>query len=93
MFEMIQGLFQKHLFKISVIFLFLFTQAGTVMAQGDSLKTQTMSPVDMAGTMRSNGKIYVVVAVLVIILAGLFTYLTRLDRKITRLEKGTWKDT
>ena len=93
MFKTIQGPFQKHLFKCSVIFLILFTGARTVMAQVDSVKTQTMAPVDMAGTMRSNGKIYVVVAVLVIILAGLFTYLTRLDRKITRLEKGTWKDT
>ena len=37
--------------------------------------------------MRSNGKIYVVVTVVVIILIGLFLYLIRLDRKITRLEK------
>jgi CcmD family protein len=37
--------------------------------------------------MRSNGKIYVVVAVIVVILIGLFVYLVRLDRKITRLEK------
>ena len=62
------------------------------MAQGDTVKTQSIPPVDMAGTMRSNGKIYVVVTVLVIILCGLFFYLTRLDRKISRLEKGNWKD-
>jgi CcmD family protein len=37
--------------------------------------------------MRSNGKIYVVVAVIVIILIGLIVYLVRLDRKITKLEK------
>jgi CcmD family protein len=37
--------------------------------------------------MRNNGKIYVVVAVLVVILVGLFAYLVRLDKKITRLEK------
>jgi CcmD family protein len=37
--------------------------------------------------MRSNGKIYVVVAVVLIILIGLFLYLIRLDRKITKLEK------
>jgi hypothetical protein len=41
----------------------------------------------MAEGMRSNGKIYVVVSVLVIILAGLFVYLGRLDKKISRLEK------
>ncbi|HTE28350.1 CcmD family protein [Flavitalea sp.] len=37
--------------------------------------------------MRSEGKIYVVVAVVVTILIGLFLYVIRLDRKITRLEK------
>lgn len=45
-------------------------------------------PVEMAGALRSNGKIYVVVAVLVVILLGLFIYLFRLDKKITRLEKN-----
>ncbi len=44
-------------------------------------------PVEMAGLMRSNGKIYVVVAVLVTILAGLAIYLLRLDNKISKLEK------
>ncbi len=39
--------------------------------------------------MRSNGKIYVVVAVVLIILIGLLAYLVRLDRKISRLEKET----
>ena len=37
--------------------------------------------------MRHNGKIYVVVAVMLIILMGLILYLIRLDRKITKLEK------
>lgn len=37
--------------------------------------------------MRSNGKIYVVVAVVVVIVLGIFLYLFRLDRKLTRLEK------
>jgi hypothetical protein len=44
--------------------------------------------VDMADTMRSNGRIYVVVAVALTILAGLILYVVRLDRKISRLEKG-----
>jgi hypothetical protein len=44
--------------------------------------------VEMADTMRSNGKIYVVVTVLVIILSGLFFYVARLDRKISKMEKG-----
>jgi fluoride ion exporter CrcB/FEX len=41
----------------------------------------------MASLMRSNGKIYVVVAVVLTILLGLIAYLIRLDRKISKLEK------
>jgi CcmD family protein len=41
---------------------------------------------EMADTMRSNGKIYVVVTVLATIFAGLFAYLIYLDRKISKLE-------
>ena len=37
--------------------------------------------------MRSNGKIYVVVAVVVTILLGLFFYVFSLDRKISKMEK------
>jgi len=45
--------------------------------------------VEMADQLRANGKIYVVVAVLIVILLGLILYVVRLDRKITRLEKET----
>jgi hypothetical protein len=44
-------------------------------------------PVEMADAMRSNGKIYVVVAVLTTILAGIVLYLIRLEKKIKRMEK------
>ncbi|AYD49397.1 CcmD family protein [Arachidicoccus soli] len=37
--------------------------------------------------MESNGKIYVVVAVVLVIIIGLFLYLFNLDRKLSRLEK------
>lgn len=43
--------------------------------------------VEMADTMRSNGKIYVLVAIIVTILAGLLVYLWSLDRKISKLEQ------
>lgn len=53
-----------------------------------SLLTLAQSkPVEMADTMRSNGRIYVVVAVALTIMAGLILYVFRLDRKISRLEK------
>lgn len=44
-------------------------------------------PVEMADSMRSNGRIYVVVAVALSIMAGLILYVFRLDRKMSRLEK------
>ena len=44
--------------------------------------------VQMADGMRSNGKIYVVVAVCLTILIGLFIYVFLLDRKISRFEKN-----
>ena len=53
-----------------------------VMAQNDSAKT-----VEMADGLRANGKIYVVVAVLLTILGGILLYVVRLDRKINKLEK------
>ena len=47
-------------------------------------QTQT---VEMADAMRADGKIYVVVAVLTTILAGLLLYVFALDRRITRMER------
>jgi hypothetical protein len=43
--------------------------------------------VKMADVMKENGKIYVVIAVMLTILVGLVLYLIRLDRKISKLEK------
>jgi amino acid transporter len=48
---------------------------------------QDTQSAEMADVMRSNGKIYVVIAVILTILAGLILYLVRLDRKISKLEK------
>jgi len=52
-----------------------------VFAQTDST---TNEPTDF---MRSNGKIFVVVAVVVVIVLGIFIYLMNLDKKISKLEK------
>lgn len=48
---------------------------------------QETAAIDMADTMRSNGKIYVVVAVIVIIFTGLIIFLITIDRKVKKLEK------
>ena len=42
---------------------------------------------EMADAFRAEGKIYVVVAVILIVLLGLFVYLFTLDRKISKLER------
>jgi CcmD family protein len=42
---------------------------------------------EMADLLRSNGKIYAVVAVCLTILIGLFVYVLYVDRKLNRLEK------
>jgi hypothetical protein len=71
--------------KVRTLFLLFFCWMLTVpgFAQGgDSAKT-----VEMADGLRANGKIYVVVLVVVTILAGLILYVVRLDRKINKLEK------
>lgn len=43
-------------------------------------------PVDMATTLRSEGKIYIVVGVMLIIFLGIVVYLFYLDRRIKKLE-------
>jgi CcmD family protein len=42
---------------------------------------------EMADGMRANGKIYVVVGIVLIVLAGLVVYLFVMDKKLTKLEK------
>lgn len=45
--------------------------------------------IEMADAMFSNGKIYVVVASVAVILLGLFLYLMSIDRRIKKVEKNT----
>ena len=47
---------------------------------------QTEQP-EMADAMRSNGKIYVVVVVCLVILLGLVGYVFRIDRRLSKLEQ------
>ena len=64
------------------IVLLLLVSSNAVLVFAQENKT-----VEMADVMRSNGKIYVVVAVCLTILIGLFLYVWNVDRKITKLEK------
>lgn len=64
--------------KIAWTAIFVVLGSSSVFAQ---------SEVEMADGMRANGKIYVVVAIILIVLIGLVSYLFVLDRKIGKLEK------
>lgn len=48
---------------------------------------QSDSGIEMATGLRSSGKIYVVVLVLLVIFVGFIIYLFTIDRRIGRLEK------
>jgi uncharacterized membrane protein len=47
----------------------------------------TPTDVEMADNFRAEGKIYVLVAIMLTILIGLVIYLIRIDRKVSKLEK------
>lgn len=72
----------KSVLKKTVLFVLCFWSVSILSAQ---------EKVEMADGMRSNGKIYVVVAVIAVVLIGLFLFLASIDRKVTRLEKDRQK--
>ena len=74
--------------------LFIFLSTLTFAAAGengvDSLyenQSQNHGDIEMADVLRSNGMIYVVVGVILIVLVGLIIYLISVDRKIGKLER------
>ena len=67
--------------------LIIFRVLFTVIALMSCTLGFAQEKVEMADAMRSNGKIYVVVAVCLIILIGLFLYVMNVDRKLRKLEK------
>lgn len=71
--------------KILSIFILLYSLLVSAVCLAQN--TATDAKPEMAVGMRSDGKIYVVVAVVVLILSGMLFYLINLDRKITSLEK------
>ena len=68
--------------KLFIRFMFI---AGCLLL---SCAAFAQNKVEMADRMRSNGKIYVVVAVCLTILIGLFIYVFMVDKKISRFEKN-----
>lgn len=49
---------------------------------------QQPTSVEMADTMRSSGKIYVVISIICVIFVGLAIYLFSIDRRLKKIEKG-----
>ncbi|PKV66853.1 CcmD family protein [Pontibacter ramchanderi] len=80
------------MFRILAICLFMLGMLLTfepAMAQ-DQMVEFSSAPqqnIEMADALRQDGKIYVVVAVLLTVLAGVLFYLIAIDRKVGRLEK------
>ncbi len=64
-----------------------FKRIGLVITMAFITAFAQAQTADTTDVMRSNGKIYVVMAVVVTILVGLFIYVTSIDRKLSRLEK------
>jgi hypothetical protein len=69
----------KKLFTLMVVLLFVFVCGITANAQTQEVAANS-------DIMRSNGKIYVVMAVVVTIVTGLFLYVYSIDKKISKLE-------
>jgi len=65
----------------------LFRPIALILAVMLSVGAKAQNEVAMADVMRENGKIYVVVAVVAIIFAGIVVYLISIDRKTNRLQK------
>ncbi|MFT2007221.1 CcmD family protein [Pontibacter sp. 13R65] len=78
---------------LSLWFLLLGTWLGagaTVQAQPAQSEGTTIiaePEVEMADVLRRDGKIYVVVVVILTLLGGVLIYLISLDRKVSKLER------
>lgn len=69
--------------KIRTILSLLLLLLTTIYVQAQEGTAKTA----FGETMRSSGRIYVVIAVILTILFGLILYLVRLDKKMSKLEK------
>ncbi len=74
---------------LALLCFLLSTALGTQPVQAQPAQTETTAgpEVEMADTLRQDGKIYVVIVVLLTVLAGLIFYLVSIDRKVGKLEK------
>ena len=64
--------------------LYVFAQEKIEVTEADYANDR----VEMADQMRADGKIYVLVGIIVIIFGGILVYVVNTDRKISKLEKN-----
>lgn len=63
-------------------------QSGPAITQTATADaTQAATEIEMADQLRRDGKIYIVVGCVLVVLAGMLIYLVAIDRKVGRLEK------
>ncbi len=82
----------KWAFTFCLLLSVLFT--GAASAQTSSADETTLveasaptSDIEMADRLRADGKIYVVVGCVLVVLAGMIFYLISLDKKVSNLER------
>ncbi len=68
----------------AIFYLFLFTLVTNVNLFAQQ---SVVEEVAMADQMRADGKIWVVVAVISVVFAGIIVFLVNIDRKVSKLEK------
>ena len=80
--------------KYLIIFLLFLSLSAFAQDGAYSITEEDYSntSVEMADTMRANGKIYVVVAVVMTVFAGLIFYTVVIDRKISKIEKEVFNE-
>ena len=74
---------QLHKLITGLFLVLISTISFAQKTQGSTGKNE----VEMADALRGDGKIYVVVGIILIVLFGLILYLFLMDKKLTKLEK------
>jgi CcmD family protein len=67
--------------------LLLLSLSASAQNEVNTKPTADQTEVEMADKFRENGKIYIVVAVVMIVLLGIFVYLFMLEKKLAKIEK------
>jgi len=73
--------------KVIVAFVVFLLLSFVVPVPFSSAQVVESTNIGMADTLRSEGKIYVVVLVVVIVFTGLIIYAVNTERKLTKIEK------